>query len=100
MQIPLDLQLVFAALIDELIVARYNSELERRPDYQEGGENYVPLDHDRIYELLVELWGSHITPTAIAEALERLAKDGAAEWPHGWCDEDEKEERVSDLGPG
>jgi hypothetical protein len=94
--------LAFEKIIDDSVVINYGyDQLERRYDNHAGGYLYYPVDHDHIRGLLVELWGRLITRTAIAEAFARLTEDGRArnEWPSScWCEDDEVERPLSDLG--
>jgi hypothetical protein len=80
-------------LIDQSIISRYDGDLRRLGPDQDGGSNYVPLDVERVSDLLTALWGRHLSPGTITAALIRLTQDGADYWPHGWCEDDEEEAR-------
>jgi hypothetical protein len=93
--------IAFEKIIDDSVAINYFNELKRWPDYREGGDLYGPMDHDHIRKLLVELWGRRITSFAIEEAFERLTENGRHrnEWPSScWCEDDEAERPLSDLG--
>src|SRR5262249_9212296 len=83
----------FETLIDDSIVARYDSELERLGESKHGEIGYRPIDTDYVRKLLVDLWGELLTAEAIDEAFERLMQHD--EWPHGWCEEDEEDRPLS-----
>ena len=88
-------QSTFEEMIDASIIARYDSELERHDVFD--GYFYMPLDTDRIRELLTKLRGDLFTAEAIEDAFARLTKDGAGEWPHGYCEEDQEREQQEQL---
>jgi hypothetical protein len=84
-RLTLDEDIAFKSLIDDSIIARYDSEIEYHETH-EGDWYYVPLDCITLRELLVELWGKLLTPEALEAAFDRLTEDGAEEWPNGWQD--------------
>jgi hypothetical protein len=85
-------------LIDQSVVARYDSLLDRG-EGRRGEISYRPMDTDRLCDLLVELWDELLTPEAINEAFDRLVVEWRDEWPHGVCEADEAERPLSDYGP-
>ena len=87
---PWNVECAFTSLIDDAIIARYTGDLERY-DERDGGYIYVPLDTDHIRELLTEFWGELLSTSALEDAFGRLTKDGAANWPAAWCEEDDEE---------
>src|SRR5262245_29200326 len=101
LMLTIEEQSTFEEMIDASIVARYESELERHDDCDRkgvfDGYFYTPLDTDRIRELLTMLWGDLLTAEAIEDAFTRLTKDGAGEWPRGYCEEDEDEKEQARL---
>ena len=86
-------------LIDDSILAEYDSDLGRWWDELEGGYVYTRFDIDLMRELLVKLWGEVLTGYAVDDAFLRLTADGAKEWPRAYCGEDEKDRSIADLGP-
>jgi hypothetical protein len=89
------------ALIENSIIARYSGDLERHEDPRgKRADTYTPLDTDAIRELLVTLWGEHITAQALELVFETLTMEGAEEWPQAWCEEvdaAERERRLASL---
>jgi len=88
----------FETMIDDSIVKRYDSDLERLGEGHHGETCYRPLDTDRVCQLLVDLWGNLLTPEAINEAFDRLMEE-QDDWPHGYCEEDEEACPLSSYGP-
>jgi hypothetical protein len=92
---------VFEEMIDASIIARYDSELERHDTCDRkgvfDGYFYTPVDTDCIRKLLETLWGNLLSAEAVEDAFIRLTKDGAAEWPEGYCEEDDEEDRLAQL---
>ena len=92
------------SIIEASIIARYDGETERRESYDRKGVSdghyYVPLDTDAIRELLTQLWGDSLTTEVIESTIANLSTEGAAEWPHGYCEEDEEEEELERVLPG
>ena len=97
--LPLDVTLAFQILINDSILAEYDSDLEQWWDEREGGYVYTHFDIDLMRELLVKLWGEVLTGEAIDDVFLRLTEDGAKEWPRAYCGEDEKDRSIADLGP-
>ena len=96
MELSLDEQYAFETVIDATICARYDGPLERHEDVRgKRGDTYTALDASRVQELLTELWGSHLTADAIANAVCRLTEDKLfGTWPKAWCDDEEDEEKA------
>ena len=88
----------FEIMIDDSIARRYDSDLEHLGKGHHGETCYRPLDTDRVYQLLVDLWGDLLTPEAINEAFDRLMEE-QDDWPHGYCEEDEEVRPLSSYGP-
>jgi len=82
-------------LIDNSIIERYDGDLERSGPGHHGEIYYWPLDTDHIRTLLVELWGELLTAETIEDFFKRLTKNGAEEWPHAYCEDDEAERPLS-----
>jgi hypothetical protein len=83
--LTLDEEIALESLIDNSIIARYDSEIERHETY-EGECYYVPLDRITLRELLTELWGNRVTSEVIEDAFTRLVEGTEEEWPSGWQD--------------
>jgi hypothetical protein len=75
-------------LLENAIIERYDSELQKDEDPRTGGNIYTPLDTDALHALAKGLWGNLVHPSLIEVAVESLIEDGAEHWPHGWCEED------------
>jgi hypothetical protein len=93
-ELQLEEQAKFEELIDNSVIERYDSELERLGEGRHGEIGYRPIDTDCVLELLIKLWGNPLTPEAINDAFDRLMQH--EEWPHGWCEEEEEEEEEED----
>lgn len=98
MKLDFETQCAFETMINESIVARYTSDLDRVGEDTHGKICYRPLDTDHLINLLTKLWGEILTPEAINDTFDRLMED-QDEWPHGYCEENEEERPLSDLYP-
>jgi hypothetical protein len=97
-ELALEEKIALETIIDASIITRYDSELERN-DNPDGGYTYTPSDHTALRKIIISLWGKLLAPEAIEDAFTRLVEDGAEEWPHGWCDDDEEDRPLSSYGP-
>src|SRR5262245_14302429 len=88
MELDVETKIAFEELVDNSIIERYDGDLERHQCPKTAEVHYTPLDTDHIRTLLNRLWGESLTAETIEDFFERLTKDGAEEWPHGWCEED------------
>lgn len=95
--LSLDEQCCFETLIDDLIIAKYNGDLERWWDDRECRYHYTPVDTDDIRDLLTKLWGDLLSKEACDDAFLRLTEDGAEEWPHAYCEDEEAERTLPDC---
>jgi hypothetical protein len=93
-------EIKFNAIVRNSITARYDGDLERHECPKTAEVHYTPLDTDHIRTLLNELWGGLLTAETIEEFFETLTEDGAEEWPHAWCEEDEEERPLSSYDEG
>jgi hypothetical protein len=83
-----DPELDLLLLIERSIIERYEGDLEKHDDPQNGGCLYTPLDTDNIRELVVSLWGELVHSEVLENAINRLTEHGAEVWPRGYCEED------------
>jgi hypothetical protein len=82
-------EIEFEDMVKSSITAQYDGDLERHECSVTAEVHYTPLDTDHIRTLLNELWGELLTVETIEDFFKRLTKDGAEEWPHAYCEEDE-----------
>jgi hypothetical protein len=93
-----DEQFAFERLVLKSITSRYQGELERWGS-SHGRISYAPVDTSEIHDLLVDLWGEHITRDTLDRLEQELCEEGADrdEWgPKAYCEEDDEEERERD----
>jgi hypothetical protein len=83
-------EIEFENIVERSITARYDGDLERHECPKTIEVHYTPLDVDHIRTLLNELWGELLTVDTIEDFFKRLTEDGAEEWPHAYCEEDEE----------
>jgi hypothetical protein len=99
-KLSLDEDMKFNDMIERSIVARYDGDLERHECPKTAEVHYTPLDTDHIRTLLDALWGETLTAKTIEEFFKRMTEDGAEEWPHAYCEDDEEERPLSSYDEG
>jgi hypothetical protein len=103
-ELALDEFFAFEELVMKSVAKRYRENLVRYEDLRgKQADTYAPDEPKEekgdIWDLLVDLWGEHITLDELERIRENLIESGLEReyWPLAYCEEEEEERPLSDY---